>query len=85
MEELKGPAKSGEDSGAWKVQSVAQELASAAPTSSFTSSQIPMTPPEKPATIHSAGGVVDQNNSQSTPKYSNPEYKRRDLNSNYNI
>jgi hypothetical protein len=44
-----------------------------------------MTSPEKPATIHSAGGVVDQNNSQITPKYSNPEYKRRDLNSNYNL
>ena len=59
MEELKGPAKSGEGSGAWKVQPGAQELASAAPTGSHISSQLPMTPLEKPATIHSDGGVVD--------------------------
>ena len=84
MEELKGPAKSCKDSGVWKVQAGAQELASAAPTGSHTSSQLPITPPEKPATIHPSGGVVEENNSKSTPKYSNPEYKRRDLNSNYN-
>jgi hypothetical protein len=59
VEELKVPAKSGEDSGVWKVQSGAQELASAAPTGSHTSSQLSMIPPEKPATIHSTGGVVD--------------------------
>ena len=74
MEELKAPAKSGEDSGAWKVQSGAQELASAAPTGRHNSSLLPMRSPEKPATIHSAEGGVEDNNSKTTAKYLNAEY-----------
>ena len=69
----------------WKVVPGAQELASAAPTGSHTSSHLPMNSPEKPATTHSTGSVVEENNSKSTPQYSNPEYKRRELNSSYNI